>query len=215
MPCMANQRSGRRQNRAQLWARSSPGPRRRPGGSGRRRRHAGSRSRRLIGRRGGWPPRRRGHSDGGHHLGAATQLLDVQVDQVAGPRVLIAADRPTAGAVQPGQAVHPVTDQDAVHGRGRQAKPSGDAGRAEPLAPAQPEDALLKWAGFVWGCGQGCWAGRPGQPGRAAGSGPTSGRRWCERRPSHERCGRSAVAVGQRDPPDRTSLSAGVSRALA
>jgi len=88
-------------------------------------------------------------------LGDPAELLGVQVDQVAGPWVLVAADRPAGWAVQPGQPVHSVADQDAVHGGGRQTKPGGDAGRAEPFTPAQPEDALLE----VGGGPPGLWAG--------------------------------------------------------
>jgi hypothetical protein len=55
----------------------------------------------------------------------------------------VAADRPAGWAVQPGQPVAAMTDQDPMDGRGRQTKPGGDAGRAEPFAAAQPEDALL------------------------------------------------------------------------
>jgi hypothetical protein len=69
------------------------------------------------------------------------------VDQVAWPVMLVTADRPAGGAVHEGQPVHLVADQDAVDGGGRQAQPGGDAGGAEPLAPAQPEDPLLEAVG--------------------------------------------------------------------
>jgi hypothetical protein len=51
--------------------------------------------------------------------GDAAQLLDIQVDQVAWPVMLIAADRSAAGTVQPPQPVHPVADQDPMDGGGR------------------------------------------------------------------------------------------------
>src|SRR5215212_7070983 len=73
----------------------------------------------------------------------AAELLGVQVDQVAWPWVLVAADRPPGGAVQPGQPVTAMTDQDPVDGRGREVQPGGDASWAETLTPAQPEDALF------------------------------------------------------------------------
>jgi hypothetical protein len=73
----------------------------------------------------------------------AAELLGVRVDQVAWPWVLVAADRPTGGAVQPGQPVAAMTDQDPVDGRGREVQPGGDASWAETLTPAQPEDALF------------------------------------------------------------------------
>jgi hypothetical protein len=62
--------------------------------------------------------------------GDAAQLLDVQVDQVAGPRVLVAADRSAGGAVQPRQPVQLVADQDPMDGGGGHTEPGGDAGRA-------------------------------------------------------------------------------------
>jgi hypothetical protein len=79
--------------------------------------------------------------------GDATQLLDVQVDQIAGPVMLVAADRPAGGTVQPGQPVHPVADQHPMDRGGWQPQPGGDAGRTEPLTAAQPEDALLNLGG--------------------------------------------------------------------
>src|SRR5215207_2479200 len=91
-------------------------------------------------------------------MGDAAQLLDVQVDQIAWPWVLIAADRPAGGAVQPGQPVHSVADQYAVHGGGGKVESGGDAGWAEPLVPAQPEDPLFQPDG-----------GPPGAVGRNAG----------------------------------------------
>src|SRR4029453_18542526 len=69
------------------------------------------------------------------------------MDQVTWPGVLIAADRSASRAVQPPQPVAAMTDQHPVDGRGRQTQPSGDPSRAEPLAPAQPEDALLQPGG--------------------------------------------------------------------
>jgi hypothetical protein len=84
-------------------------------------------------------------------LGDAAQLLDVQMDQVAGLVMLVAADRAAGGTVQPRQSVHPVADQHPMDGRGGHTEPGGDAGRAEPLAAAQPEDALLQAGGVRLG----------------------------------------------------------------
>src|SRR5215207_11404418 len=61
--------------------------------------------------------------------------------------MLVAADRPTGRAVKPRQLVAAMADQDPVDRRGRQTKPGGDAGRAEPFAAAQSEDALLEAGG--------------------------------------------------------------------
>jgi hypothetical protein len=76
--------------------------------------------------------------------GDTAQLLDIQVDQVTGMGMLVAADHPAGGAVQPDQPVDVVADQDAVDGGGRQAEPGGDPGRPEPFSAAQPDDALLQ-----------------------------------------------------------------------
>src|SRR5829696_7413197 len=61
--------------------------------------------------------------------------------------MLIAADRAAGGTIQPGQPVAAVADQHPVDRGGRQTQPGGDAGRAEPLAVAQPEDVLLEVGG--------------------------------------------------------------------
>jgi hypothetical protein len=61
--------------------------------------------------------------------------------------MLVAADRPASRAVQPPQPVAAITDQHPVDGGGGDSEPGGDPGRAEPLAPAQFEDALLEAGG--------------------------------------------------------------------
>jgi hypothetical protein len=61
--------------------------------------------------------------------------------------VLVAADRPAGGAVHEGQPVHSVADQHTVDGGGGHTEAGGDPGWAEPLAAAQPEDALLEVGG--------------------------------------------------------------------
>ena len=61
--------------------------------------------------------------------------------------VLVAADRPAGWPIQAGKPVHLVADQHPMHGGGRELHAGGDAGRAEPLASAQPEDALLEPSG--------------------------------------------------------------------
>ena len=64
-------------------------------------------------------------------VGDPAQLLDVHVDQFAGPVALVAADQLTGGPVQEGQPVQVVADQDAVHGGGAQAQ-----NRAEAAGPS-------------------------------------------------------------------------------
>jgi hypothetical protein len=61
--------------------------------------------------------------------------------------VLVAADWPASRAIQAGEPVQLVADQHPVDGRGGQTEPGGDAGWAEPFAPAQPENALLNPGG--------------------------------------------------------------------
>lgn len=64
--------------------------------------------------------------------GDTAQLLGVDMDQVAGVGMLVAADHPAGGAVQPVESVLLVADQNPVDGPGVQPEPSADAGRAEP-----------------------------------------------------------------------------------
>jgi hypothetical protein len=59
------------------------------------------------------------------------ELLDVHVDQVAGPLTLIAADDLPGGPVQEGQTVQAVPGQDPVNGRGGQAQDRPKAGGAK------------------------------------------------------------------------------------
>src|SRR5512132_1407586 len=66
------------------------------------------------------------------------------MDQITGSRVLVAADRPASRAVQPPQPVAAMTDKHPMHGGGGYTQPGADSGRAEPLAAAQSEDALLE-----------------------------------------------------------------------
>jgi hypothetical protein len=70
-------------------------------------------------------------------LGDAAQLLDVEVDELAGRRALVAADDPPAWPVQHGQPVQAVAAPEAVHGPGRPANPGGDPGRAELVLAAE------------------------------------------------------------------------------
>jgi hypothetical protein len=43
------------------------------------------------------------------------QLLDIEVDQITGMVVLVAADHPTGRPVHPRQPVEPVPDQNPMH----------------------------------------------------------------------------------------------------
>jgi hypothetical protein len=53
--------------------------------------------------------------------GDVAELLDVDVDQLTGMVVLVAADRLAGDPVQMGQAADAAADQDGVHGGGSQA----------------------------------------------------------------------------------------------
>ena len=81
-------------------------------------------------------------------VGDAAEFLDVDVDQFTGPVAFVAADELSGGAVQEGESVQAVPDQDAVDGRGGQAEDRADACGSELAALAQSADA-----GF--GCGSG------------------------------------------------------------
>ena len=77
--------------------------------------------------------------------GDAAQLLDVHVEQVSGPGVLVAAaDHPPGRPVQPAEAVEAEPAEHAVYGRRGHAQPPGDAGGAELAAAAEPLDAALE-----------------------------------------------------------------------
>jgi hypothetical protein len=92
------------------------------------------------------------------------QLLDVDVDQCARDRVLVAADRLSGGAVAPGEPVEPAAEQDAVHGRGRQADLGGNVDRAQAVTQPQPDDL----ADQPWGRAGGAVPGPAGTVGHAS-----------------------------------------------
>src|SRR5829696_4353976 len=129
--------------------------------------------------------------------------------------MLIAADRAAGGTIQPGQPVAAVADQHPVDRGGRQTQPGGDAGRAEPLAVAQPEDVLLEVGG--------------GSPGAVGGdAGPVDQAGLAELLVAAPPAGGGGAGdthlvgdVGDRpsrvggDPADQDQSSRGVSRALA
>jgi hypothetical protein len=68
------------------------------------------------------------------------QLLDVDVDQLAGMVVFVAADRLAGDPIHIGQAADATADQDGMHGGGGQPNPRADLGRPQPLGPAQVHD---------------------------------------------------------------------------
>jgi hypothetical protein len=70
-------------------------------------------------------------------VGDVAELLDVDVDQLAGPLALVAADGQPGTAVQVRQARAAVAAQDRVDGRRRQVQPGPDPGRAR--APGEPQ----------------------------------------------------------------------------
>ena len=76
-------------------------------------------------------------------VGDVSQLLDVDVHQVAGGGVLVAADRAAGGAVQVGQAGEPVAGQDPVHGGRVEPQQVGDPGRSPAAQDADLDDPAL------------------------------------------------------------------------
>lgn len=70
----------------------------------------------------------------------AAEFLDVDVDQIAGLVVFVAADHDTGRPVHPREAIHPVTHQYRVHCRGRHPELAGDTGRPELLGRAELDD---------------------------------------------------------------------------
>lgn len=70
----------------------------------------------------------------------SSELLDVDVGQIAWFLVLVAADRLTGGTIDVSEAVDAATDQDRVDGRGRHVEPVGDLDRTEVLLPSQMHD---------------------------------------------------------------------------
>jgi transposase len=75
----------------------------------------------------GWPGgcghRWHGRGTGGTSGGDVGQLLDVDVDQLAGTIVFVTADRLAGGPVQVAQAADAGADQDGMHGGGRHEVP--------------------------------------------------------------------------------------------
>jgi hypothetical protein len=70
-------------------------------------------------------------------------LLDVDVDELAGPGRLDASHRLAGDAVEMVEAIHAVSGQDAVDGRGVHPDDAGDPGWAEPAAGAEGNDPPL------------------------------------------------------------------------
>jgi hypothetical protein len=82
--------------------------------------------------------------------GPVAALLDVHVQQVTGPGVLVAADLLPGGPVEVGEPVQSAAHQDRVHRRGRHAQRIADLHRAKASATAQADDlAHHAWRGSV------------------------------------------------------------------
>jgi hypothetical protein len=103
--------------------------------------------------------------------GDVAQLLDIDVDQLAGTLMLIAADRLAADPVQLGQATDAAADQHGMHRGGSQPDLRSDLGRSQSLGPAEMDDPThhrrrvrrgLEWDG---------WTDRPSRPLPGRGSG--------------------------------------------
>jgi hypothetical protein len=95
----------------------------------------------------------------------APELLDVDVDQLAGPLALVAL---RGLAPQPAELAHPDPGQDARHRRERHAEQLGDLGAGEPHPPQRGDRLDAALVGAV-----GHHRGRRGaiqQPGRAVGA---------------------------------------------
>lgn len=73
-------------------------------------------------------------------VGDLPELLDVDVDHVAGPFVFVATDRFPCRPVEMDQAVDPAPDQDRVDRRGRHPQTVTNLDRAESLFPPQMHD---------------------------------------------------------------------------
>ncbi|GAA5059227.1 hypothetical protein GCM10023336_34820 [Streptomyces similanensis] len=76
-------------------------------------------------------------------VGDVAQLLDVDVDEFAGPVAFVAAHDTARGAVQMGQAGQTVARQHAVHGGGHQVQEVRDAGRPPPAQQPDLDDPSL------------------------------------------------------------------------
>jgi hypothetical protein len=103
-------------------------------------------------------------------IGDAPELLDIDVEQLAGPCALVAHDLP-GGTVQLPQPRHPVAAQDGMHPRACLPELPGDTVRAQPAAlPARQDRLLPRWRqppGTALGS-----RGPVSQPSRAFGSPP-------------------------------------------
>jgi hypothetical protein len=86
-------------------------------------------------------------------VGGPAELLDVDVDEFAGPVAFVAADDLPGGPVEVGQAVQTVPGQDPVGGRGGQSQDRADAGGAEFAGLAQPAHLGLGRRRGAVGCG--------------------------------------------------------------
>src|SRR5579864_6354359 len=70
----------------------------------------------------------------------STEFLDIDMDQVAGVFVLVAADDLAGRAIHPTQPVEVPAHQHAMHGRRGQVQPDGDTDGTELGAAAQRLD---------------------------------------------------------------------------
>lgn len=75
-------------------------------------------------------------------VGDVPELLDVDVQHVAGVLVLVPAHGLPGGPVHMGEPVEPASDQDSVSGRGRDPDLRSELDRTQTLAQPQRHDAL-------------------------------------------------------------------------
>lgn len=76
-------------------------------------------------------------------VGDTPQLLDVHMQEVAGPGMFVAADDAAAGPVEPGKPLQAETPEDAVDSRGGYAQAIPDTCRAKFLTTSKSLDPLL------------------------------------------------------------------------
>ena len=90
------------------------------------------------------------------------ELLDVEVDQLAGPLALVADD--LGLGVEGAEPAEAAAAQDQAHGRDRAAEPAGDGGAGQALAAERQDLGLAPPRPAGSGCDAAATSGRPGRP---------------------------------------------------
>lgn len=106
-------------------------------------------------------------------FGDSPEFLDVDVDEIPGSLVLVAADRAPGGAIQPVEAVQAVAREDLVDRRGWDTHDGGQASRPQRLLPPQGGRPAARWSAWSSpGSGGDDSSGRADRPRPLADSGP-------------------------------------------